>query len=243
MNEERVYVVLPARNEAARVGEVIGGVRRVLPGGRIVVVDDASRDATSTAAAEAGADLLRHPFHLGYGGALQTGYRYAARNGAQAVVQLDADGQHDPASIPDLLQALRADGLDLVLGSRFRAGRASYELSPLRRLGMSALRAMTKRLLRQPITDPTSGYQALSGRLARFYADWDGFPADAPDADVLVWVARSGYRIGEVPVRMHARSGGRSMHAGWEPLGYAFKMTLALAVSASRPARDRTQGD
>ena len=124
--------------------------------------------------------------------------------------------------------------MDLVIGSRFHSAGPSYEITPLKRGALSILRRVTKRLLSQSISDPTSGYQALSGRMVRFYAQWQGFPDDAPDADVLVWVSRCGYRIGEVPVVMHARRGGSSMHDGLEPVIYALKLGLALPLSLTR---------
>lgn len=236
MNQDSVLVLIPARNEAERLPRVLRGVRDVLPSSELVVVDDASTDATSVRASEAGATVLRLPAHLGYGGALQTGYRYASRRGLRALVQMDADGQHDPASIPDLLQAMEDERMDLVVGSRFLGKSPGYKISAVRGVGIRVLRGMTGMILKRPMTDPTSGFQALAPRLVSFYASWEGFPVDFPDADVLVWVSRCGFRIGEVPVLMHPRSGGRSMHDGLRPLLYALRMCVTLPLWATFPA-------
>jgi glycosyltransferase involved in cell wall biosynthesis len=234
MNAPRIVVIMPARNEAQRIPGVLKTLKAKIPEAIVVVMDDHSDDGTGPAAASLGARVLHLPVHLGYGGALQTGYKFAVQLGADIVVQMDADGQHDPVSVPDLVDHLTDNRLDLVIGSRFHPGGPSYAMPAFRRLGLGALRWMTGHLLREAITDPTSGFQALSRRLAAFYADWDGFPCDAPDADVLIWISRSGFRIGEIPVLMHSRAGGRSMHGGLEPILYALKMGLALPLSASR---------
>ncbi|MBU1702129.1 MAG: glycosyltransferase family 2 protein [Candidatus Eisenbacteria bacterium] len=243
MRAQRVVIIMPARNESQRISKVLEQLRAALPQAMPVVIDDASADDTADVALSFGARVLHLPVHLGYGGALQTGYRFAARLGADIVIQMDADGQHDPVSGPDLLEHLLEQHLDLVIGSRFHPDGPSYTLSPLRKIGMGALRWMAKQLLHTPISDPTSGYQALSRRLVDFYADWEGFPSDAPDADVLVWISRCGFRIGEVPVIMHPRTGGHSMHGGFEPIIYALKMGLALPLSASRAIRPQSSED
>jgi glycosyltransferase involved in cell wall biosynthesis len=235
--QEPILVLIPARNEAARLPRVLAGVREVLPSAEVVVVDDASTDETAAVVREAGATVLRLPLHLGYGGALQTGYRYAARRGVQTVVQMDGDGQHDASSIPTLLEEMNRSSLDLVIGSRFLGKGPDYEISTTRRIGLWFLRKLTAMILHRPMTDPTSGFQALSSRLVRFYAAWDGFPVDFPDADVLVWISRCGFRVGEVPVVMHMRKGGRSMHDGLRPILYALRMGVSLPLWAMFPAR------
>jgi glycosyltransferase involved in cell wall biosynthesis len=172
--------------------------------------------------------------NLGYGSALQTGYRYALRHRYDAVLQLDADGQHDPASIPALLEALATH--DVVVGSRFLHP-GSYRPPLSRRLGMSLFGAIASHLSGQPLTDPTSGFQAISRGALQFYAH-DRWPHDYPDADVLAMVARAGLRLTEVPVRMLGSPDGKGMHRGLlKPLYYIFRMTLALALVPLRNER------
>ena len=204
----RLLVLIPAYNEEENLARVIAGVRNVVPQADILVVDDCSRDDTSRVAREAGAIVARHPINLGYGAALLTGYRYADRLGYGRVVQIDGDGQHDPAWIVQLLGRLD-EGNDLVLGSRFGSGVRRYRPPLLRRIGMRFFAATASYALRQAITDPTSGYQALSARLVRFHARGDHFPQDYPDADILILVGRAGFRMTEVPVTMYEKPGGR----------------------------------
>jgi glycosyltransferase involved in cell wall biosynthesis len=229
----KLLVVIPAFNEAIRIRGVVLAVRDQVAA-EVLVVDDGSRDATATEARAGGALVASHAVNLGYGSALQTGYRYALRHAYDAVLQLDADGQHDPASIPTLLEALASH--DVVVGSRFLHP-GSY-LPPLsRRLGMILFGAIASHLAGQRLTDPTSGFQAISRRALEFYAD-DRWPHDYPDADVLAMVARSGMKLAEVPVRMLGAAQGKSMHGGvLRPLYYIFRMTLALALVPLRNER------
>lgn len=224
----RWLVVMPAHNEAGRVGAVIQQIRAELgDGAEVLVVDDGSSDGTAEEARRAGASVAVHAVNLGYGAALQTGYRYALRHGHDAVLQLDADGQHDPACIPALLAAL--DEADVVVGSRFLDAR-SYRPPPLRRLAMRVLGAVAGRLAGRPVTDPTSGFQAISRAALQFYAH-ERYPVDYPDADVLAMVARAGLRLCEVPVRMHGSPEGKGMHTGLvKPVYYMFRAALALAL-------------
>jgi glycosyltransferase involved in cell wall biosynthesis len=229
----KLLVVIPAFNEARRIRGVVSAVRGQVAAD-VLVVDDGSRDATAAEARAGGALVATHPVNLGYGSALQTGYRYALRHAYDAVLQLDADGQHDPASIPPLLEALA--GHDVVVGSRFLHP-GSYQPPRLRRLGMRLFGAIASRLAGQRLTDPTSGFQAISRRALEFYAH-DRWPHDYPDADVLAMVARSGMRLTEVAVRMLGSPEGKSMHGGvLKPVYYIFRMTLALALVPLRNER------
>ena len=224
--QRRLLVVIPAFNEARGIRGVLEQVRSQAEGD-LLVIDDGSTDDTAAEAALGGARVATHPVNLGYGAALQTGYLYALRHGYDAVLQLDADGQHDPASIPRLLAALAE--ADVVVGSRFLDD-GSYRPPLARRMGMWFFGKVATTLSRRRVTDPTSGFQAISREALRFYAH-ERYPADYPDADVLAMVARSGLRLAEVPVRMLASPVGKSMHRGYiKPLYYVFRMSLALAL-------------
>jgi len=227
-------VVIPAYQEAQRVGEVVERVHAILPDFQVVVVDDGSRDATSRVAREAKALVLRHPFNLGYGAALQTGYKYALRRGASLLVQMDADGQHDPADARVLVEPLERGELDLVIGSRF-LGAGDYRMGILRSSGRRFFQTLLA-ALGLHITDPTSGYQALSRTALELYAA-DDFPSDYPDVDVLLGAHRQGLRIGERPVSMRESPRVSSLHSGLAPLFYVYKMLLSLWATSTRPRR------
>ena len=225
-------ILLPAFNEAARIGGVIQRIRAAAGEAAVVVVDDGSSDGTAAAALAEGAKVLRLPFNMGYGVALQTGYKHAVRQGFAYLVQLDSDGQHDPGGIPRVLDRVRSGFCDLCIGSRFLEG-DTYRIPALRRAGMIVFRRVASTLIGRTITDPTSGFQAMNRRVLEFYGR-DSYPVDYPDTDVLVMLHRHGFRVAEVPVVMYADDSGASIHAGLRPLYYLFKMGLAIPLNLIR---------
>jgi len=226
-------LVIPAYEEEARLGAVLEAVANAGLDCEVVVVDDGSRDATAAVAARGGARVLRHPFNLGYGAALQTGYKYALERGARVVAQMDADGQHDPAELAELLGAVERGDADLVVGSRF-LGRGSYQMGALRTLGRRLFQGIA-RLAGLALSDPTSGFQALNRRVLEVYAR-DFFPTDYPDVDVLLAAWRNGLRVAERPVRMHAGSRASTLHGGLRSVYYVYKMLLSTWTAARRRA-------
>lgn len=198
-------MVIPALDEEATVGDVVRGAREHI-GGRILVVDDGSVDATSAVARAAGATVLHHPFNLGVGAAVRSGLRYANEHGYTAVLQLDADGQHDPADGRRLVDRLNDESADIVVGSRFGG---AYRVRGFRRLGMRALAKVVSSRLGAPLTDTTSGYRAFGkravDRLCRTYPS--AYLSDT--VEVLLMAGDWGFRVMEEPVRMHPRRGGR----------------------------------
>lgn len=235
---QRTLVVIPALDEAATLPEVIAGVRRYAVGADVLVVDDGSRDRTGALARALGCEVLRHPFNLGHGAALQSGFRWAAERGYAFVIHLDGDGQHDPAGLPALLDTVASGEVDVALGSRFLARDGMYRMSPLRRGTVSFFGALVRLITGLRVTDPTSGFQALNREAFTFHLG-DHFPADFPDADVLVMTHRAGFRIREVPVRMWPHPSGRTMHRGFLKLYYVFKqlVSLGIVVVSGGPAR------
>ena len=228
----KTIVVIPAYNEAAMIGRVIENIRRVVPDFDILVVNDGSGDGTVAAAAAAGAIVVSHSFNMGYGVTIQTAYKFAYAKGYDYLVQIDGDGQHDPAFIPQLLAPVVAGDTDLVVGSRF-LGVESYRPSFSRRLGILFFRKLVSYLIGREITDPTSGYQAFNREVMGFFTT-DVFPCDYPDADMLVTLNMAGFRIRELPVRMFANVAGKTMHSGFKPLYYMFKMCLSIFVTLLR---------
>jgi glycosyltransferase involved in cell wall biosynthesis len=229
----KTLVLVPAFNEAARIGGVLAGIRAAVPGADVLVVDDGSADETSAVARAAGARVARLAFNLGAGVAAQTGYKLAVREGYACVVQLDADGQHEPADIPKLLAVIEGRDADIAIGSRFLERAGTYQPGALRRVGMGLFGLLAWLLTGMRFSDVTSGFRAFSGDVVRFVAtEW--YPTDYADADVLITLRRAGFRLRDVPVRMYERAGGRSMHAGLRPVYYVFKMLLSVALAPVR---------
>jgi len=230
--ESQTLIVIPAFNEAAHIGQVVRRARETAPFADVLVVDDGSSDRTARMARQAGARTLSLLQNMGYGVALQTGYKYALRNGYQRLVQMDADGQHDPSGIPVLLAKL-AGGADIVVGSRV-TGACNYRMAKVRRLGMRLFALIGTLLMRQRVTDPTSGFIAMNRKTLRAVCS-ERFPGDYPDVDVLLMLHFAGLRVAEAPVAMNAALSGKSMHDGvLKPLYYVFKMTLSIVVTCLR---------
>ncbi len=225
----KLMILIPALDEEGRVGSLVRELRERLGDAEVVVVDDGSTDRTADEARAAGARLLSHPFHLGYGAALQTGYKYALRRGVAFVVQMDGDGQHPPAEVEQLLERMERGDLDLVLGSRF-LGRGRYRMPWLRRIGSRCFSRITSVLVGRRVTDPTSGFQAMNARTLRFYQQ-DFYPFDYPDADILIRADYHGLRFGEVGVVMRHSPPGKSMHRGLRPLYYVYKLLLSIFLT------------
>lgn len=236
----KTLVIIPAYNEVGKIAGVVERVRVAAPTTDILVINDGSRDGTCAAAATAGAHVVSHPYNMGYGVTIQTGYKYALAHGYDFLVQIDGDGQHDPSFIPSMLAPVLQGEVDFVIGSRFLGG-DSYKPSMGRRIGMALFRSIVTWVVGQRLTDCTSGYQAFNRDVMRFFAG-DIFPCDYPDADVLISLHLAGFRLQEVAVRMFASTDGKSMHAGLKPLYYVFKMLLSIAVTLMRSRRLYQQG-
>lgn len=224
----RLAVVVPAFEEAGSVAGVVRGIRAAVPGARVIVVDDGSRDDTAHVAREAGARVLRLPFNCGIGAAVQAGLRLALDGDADLFARLDGDAQHDPADLPRLVARCSGDpGCDFALGSRFLA-RGGFQTSWPRRLGSRWFASLLRALHGVHVTDPTSGFwvadRAAASVLCACYA------SDYPEVDALVHLARRGLRIAEEPVAMRARSAGRSSIDTPAAIYYMIKVTVALAM-------------
>ncbi|HEY3346794.1 MAG TPA: glycosyltransferase family 2 protein [Nitrospirota bacterium] len=225
-------VIIPAYNEGGKIAGIIAKIKSLGIGLDVAVVDDGSKDDTVSKAKDAGAVVLPLPGNLGYGGALQTGFRYALQNGYSYAVQIDADGQHEPTYIKDLLSPVKAGMADVSLGSRFM-GLGDYKPTFARAMGIKLFGGIASAIIGRKVTDPTTGFQALNRDVIRFYAS-DTYPVDFPDADVLIMLHRAGLRSIEVPVMMYPRTEGTSMHSGLKPLYYIFKMMLSILVTLMR---------
>ncbi len=223
----RILVIIPAYNEETSLPGVIADLRAHAADADVIVVDDGSRDATARMAEEGGVKVLRLPFNLGIGAAMQTGYQYAARHGCDIAVQFDGDGQHRADEIAALLTALQSGAADIVVGSRFLS-KTEYRAPFFRRLGIWIFSTVLSRILDIQVTDTTSGFRAVNRSVIRFFAGT--YPEDYPEVESLVLVHRAGLRIAEVPVRMRGRSGGKSSITPLRSLYYMVKVLLAVFI-------------
>jgi glycosyltransferase involved in cell wall biosynthesis len=229
--EDRVMIAIPAWNEQHTVGEVVRSVKQILPAARVVVIDDGSHDATAARAARAGAEVLQLPFNVGVGGAMRTAFLYAEQEGMSAVVQVDADGQHDPSDIPELLDALQQDSI--VIGARF-AGRNSYTVRGPRMWAMRLLAFALSRITKAQLTDSTSGFRASDRRAVELFARH--YPAEylGDTVESLVIAARGGLSVGQVPVSMRPRQAGNPSQGPLKSALYLGRAVLALFVALTR---------
>jgi glycosyltransferase involved in cell wall biosynthesis len=229
---EKTLVVMPAFNEEESVRAIVLEVFEKLPGITCLVVNDGSTDGTTGEALAAGAIVARLPFNLGVGGAMRVGFRYALENGFDNVVQVDADGQHDPSGVVALLA--RLDKADLVVGARF-AGEGDYTVKGPRRWAMVLLSQFLSRMAHTKLTDTTSGFKMSGPRAVRLFAEH--YPAEylGDTIESLVIAARAKIVIVQVPVAMRARAGGRPSHNPVKAAAYLARAVLALLFAIMRP--------
>lgn len=229
--DERLLIIIPAFNEELKIGTIINKTRDMFPDIDILLVNDSSTDKTPIIAKDKGVRVISHPFNLGYGCALQTGYKYAVAANYDYVVQMDADGQHDPQFIKCLVDELLKDEADLILGSRY-LDVESYKVSLPRKMGVAVFSEIILWITGKKITDPTSGFQAMNRKVVDLYVS-EYFPVDYPDADIIIFLLRKGMRIKEIPVRMYANNN-KSMHSGLKPIYYIIKMFLVIFIGLLR---------
>jgi glycosyltransferase involved in cell wall biosynthesis len=228
----RTLVIVPAYNEEASLPATLAEVKEVAPFVDVIVVDDGSRDGTARAARESGVPVLILPINLGVGAALQTGFRFALAYGYDTAVQLDADGQHDPADLRALLAPIQEGDTELVIGSRFIEGSGRYKAPLFRRLGMTLFSGLASLAVGRKLTDTTSGLRAYSRRVMGLCLDY--FPQDFPDAPLLIWLARNGVRWVEIPVAMRPRRAGESFYTFTRSIYYPYKTFLASLIACLR---------
>jgi glycosyltransferase involved in cell wall biosynthesis len=227
MTRTEPLVAIPAWNESGSVAKVVEQVFAQVPNAHVVVINDGSTDNTEKVARDAGATTLSLPFNVGVGGAMRTAFLFARREGYGALVQVDADAQHDPEEIPRLLEALKTS--DVVVGTRFHST-SEYRVRGPRKWAMSLLSWSLSRMAGTTLSDTTSGFRAAGPRAIDLFAD--AYPAEYLGDTVgsLTIAIREGLTISEVPVTMHYRRIGRpSKSALWSTL-YLGRATLALLV-------------
>ena len=225
--EPKILIIIPAFNESGSIAKLIQRIRVSIPRADLVVINDGSSDNTEEIALKAGAPVASLPCNLGIGGSVQTGYQIAFENGYDVAVQIDGDGQHDPSYVTALIQPILEDRLDLCIGSRFlNPNSESFRSTFLRRFGILFFCRLLGLLTGLHVTDPTSGFRATGKTLIRAFALY--YPVDFPEPEAIKIAQRHSARVGEIPVLMHERQGGRSSIRYFATLYYMIKVTLAI---------------
>ena len=223
--------VVPAYNEAATVGRVVRSIQEVARGFDVVVIDDGSTDETSAQAEQAGARVVRLPFNVGIGGAVQAGFAFAREQGYDYMVQVDGDGQHDPSEIQQLVRAMDGDGVDVICGSRFLE-KLQYAAPISRRAGIHIFAFLLSRIVGQRVTDPTSGFRLYNRRAICLFAR--DYPHDYPEVEAVLALHFHRLRMREIPVRMYQRGGGVSSISSGKSVYYMVKVLLAIFMGLAR---------
>jgi glycosyltransferase involved in cell wall biosynthesis len=260
MADPRTLIIIPAFNEADAIGPLIHRIHALLPGLDILVIDDGSTDATAARIPPGLATVICLPFNLGIGGAMQTGYRYAAAHRYDLALQLDADGQHPPEEVPKLMAAYERTHADLIVGSRFlrsqetedrRPQTADQPISPppsaishpshppapypqttARMIAIRLIALLLRLLTGQRFTDPTSGFRLASTRVIHAFAHF--YPDDYPEPEVLLMLKRASFTIAEAPVHMLPRTTGQTSIPFFRGLFYLLKVSAALILDTLR---------
>lgn len=233
-NPTRNLAIVPAYNEAGAIGATIQAIHRHAPDFDVLVVDDGSIDGTFDRARTAGATVLRLPFNLGIGGAMQSGYIYARENNYGIAVQVDGDGQHDPRYINEMLARLQKDPhLNMVTGSRFLDPCGDgYRSTAARRIGIRVFSYVVSRITDRLVTDPTSGFRMTDRRGIELFAS--DYPNDYPEVEAIVLMHAHSLGSCEIPVQMHPRLSGSSAISSTQSVYYMVKVLLAVFVGLFR---------
>lgn len=229
---QRVLIIVPAWNEEASIGRTIEEIRTTVPRADVLVIDDGSRDSTVGQARRHGVLVCELPYNLGVGGAMRTGYRYAERHGYDVAVQIDADGQHDPAYLDSLLDEL--DSADIIIGARFASKDDPYRVRGPRRWAMIVLAFVLSRVTGTRLTDVTSGFRVANRRAIRVFAAH--YPAEylGDTVESLVIASRAGCRVTQVPVTMRVRAAGQASQSPVKAAVYLARAMVALVLALLR---------
>lgn len=241
MAKKELLVIIPAYNEEENIRRVFEQLEQFdIPSiADILVIDDASVDHTGRVVKKKRYELITHIYNMGYGSALQSGYKYAVRRNYEYVIQMDADGQHDACNIPVIYEELKGEGQnaekpDIVLGARFMKESSDFPVSRVKKAAYNMFRFLIRQATGRQIADPTTGLQGLGRRAFVYYSEYNHFDDKYPDANMLMQMLLMGYRVKEIPAVMHARECGVSMHSGLKPVWYMLRMLFSMLTVVFR---------
>ena len=241
MENKELLIIIPACNEAENLPGVLDQLERsgALFLGDVLIINDASEDATPEIVNLRHYRMVTNVFRLGYGGAIQVGYKYAVRRGYQYVIQMDGDGQHDVCNIPVIYRKLKeadVDGRcpDIVLGARFMKESSDFPVSLPKRIVYTMFRFLIRMITGNQIADPTTGLQGLSRKAFLYYSKYDHFDDKYPDANMIILMILTKFRVVEIPAVMHARTEGKSMHSGLKPFWYMLRVMFSILIVVFR---------
>lgn len=228
-------IIIPAFNESVNIANTVKEIEKKAPEFDYVVINDCSKDNTLDVLKKKHINYINLPVNLGIGGAVQTGYKYAFENGYDVAVQVDGDGQHDPAFLDKLCDALVNDNADMVIGSRFIENEG-FQSTFMRRVGIMYFTKIIHWLTKATITDPTSGFRMANRKVIEMFAE--DYPRDYPEPESAVCLLKNNFKVVEVPVQMKARQGGESSIKLWDSVYYMIKVSLAIFVECSRKHKE-----
>lgn len=227
-------VIIPAYNEISNIRTTVQDILDHAPGFDYVIINDCSQDGTMRFCTEQGMNIINLPVNLGIGGAVQTGYLYAWRNGYDVAVQFDGDGQHDASYLGEMADFLQVQQADMVIGSRY-IRREGFQSSGIRQFGIRYFSALIKLLTGKRVTDPTSGMRMVNRDVMKIYSE--DYPVDYPEPESVVAILRMGKKVSEIPVIMRERQGGVSSISPRKAVYYMIKVTLAILMECLRKRR------
>ncbi len=231
----KVLIVIPCYNEQEAIAEVVRQVQKVrVPNVHFtpLVINDCSTDASIEVLRKNNINHVALPVNLGIGGAVQTGYKYAWKNGYDVAIQLDGDGQHPADQLSRIIEPLMEGKADVVIGSRYLTGEG-FQSSRLRRTGINFFTKIIKLFTGVTIKDSTSGFRALNRRALKVVNNY--YPDTYPEPEAIILYAKHRLKIQEVPVVMTERKGGVSSISGSSSAYYMMKVFMACVFAYLRP--------
>lgn len=222
----KTLVIIPAYNEEKSIKNTIENLKKSNSSVDYVIINDCSKDSTKSICQENHYNVVNLPVNLGIGGAVQTGYKFAYENNYDIAVQMDADGQHDPKYLNDIIKEIE-EGNDLVIGSRF-IKKEGFQSTWIRRLGINLYSKLIKIFTKKEIKDTTSGYRAVGRKIIKMFSE--NYPIDYPEPETDALIAKNGFKVKEIPMEMKERDGGKSSITPLKSIYYAVKVGLAVLL-------------